>query len=383
MSRIEPPRARTSGYGWLAQAIAAALACRALLALILGWWGAQSPFRMPPDGHRFYHDVPRVTSTLGDLCVRWDSYWYLNIVRDGYRPMTAGESNTAFLPAYPWLVRWLATTGLPPAVVGVLLSTACFVVLLLLAGLYAHDRLGPDGAALTVIYLSVFPSSWVFSMVYAEALFCAALFAAFVLYHRERYLLAGVCGAAAVVTRAAGLALLAALFLDILLRTLRQRRLPTGPLCTLAGAAAGVLLLASLYAAISGNALGFLEQTRGWSTHAEFGDSQLPLLASLGRDIQTAQVQAYLPFLVIYGIAVALAVWRYRDLASIYCGLAVLMLLGLSYFSQLRYLLPLLPAHVLIVDVLVRRPWGRFALPVLAAVQVVITRFYLDWLFVI
>jgi hypothetical protein len=73
---------------------------------------------------------------LLDIWGRWDSGWYMSIVTGGYRvseDLTTVQSNVAFFPLYPYLVR-LALLPIPaqlrtPGVilfVGIVISNACF-----------------------------------------------------------------------------------------------------------------------------------------------------------------------------------------------------------------------------------------------------------------
>jgi hypothetical protein len=75
----------------------------------------------------------------------------------------------------------------------------------------AEERLGADGARRTVLYLAVFPMSLFLQAVYSESLFLLVVLAAFVAAERGRFAAAGVLTGLAILTRFAGVALLAAL----------------------------------------------------------------------------------------------------------------------------------------------------------------------------
>jgi len=72
-----------------------------------------------------------------------------------------------------------------------------------------------------------------------------------------------------------------------------------------------------------------------------------------------------------------------RDVTSFYAVFYGVMLLGTSYVSQLRFLLPLLPVHALWVRLLSGRRLSPYVVAALAGLQILITRMYLDWQFVI
>jgi hypothetical protein len=132
----------------------------------------------------------------------WDAQWFLRIARDGY-----DETTAAFLPLYPALLYLLGSS----LVWGTLLS-------LLAAGLgawfvyeIARTKLGPAGARDTVLVLALFPTAFVFTALYSDALFLMLSAASFLAAERGRPWLAGVAGGFAVATRVMGLALLPAL----------------------------------------------------------------------------------------------------------------------------------------------------------------------------
>jgi Mannosyltransferase (PIG-V) len=164
-------------------------------------------------------DPPGVVSgfgRLGDLLAapvaRWDAVWYLTIARFGYRPDlgVATAPRTAFFPLYPLLLRGLSETAIPPIVAGVALSTAAFA-----AGLYGIHRLctlelgrlGADAARTAVLVTAFAPMAFYFSAVYSESLYLALSVGLFWCARQGRWGWAGLLGAAACLTRSAGLVL--------------------------------------------------------------------------------------------------------------------------------------------------------------------------------
>ncbi len=156
-----------------------------------------------------------------DIFARWDSSWYLSIIRDGYQPsadLTQSYSNLAFFPLYPYLVKSLGWFGLdlPNAyyiLVGVLLSNLLFIAALALLYRLIILELGlaEDSAKRTLGLIFVFPASFYFASFYTESLFLFLAVAGFTFALREKWLQAGVIAALAALTRSQGVALLAAL----------------------------------------------------------------------------------------------------------------------------------------------------------------------------
>jgi mannosyltransferase PIG-V len=143
-----------------------------------------------------------------DVWARWDSDWYLRIAADGY---SWPSSTPAFFPLYPLLV---ATAGRMLAghylLAGVLVSTAAAAAAFVLLHRLTLPKLGAAGARRAVLYLALFPTSLFLTAVYSEALFLALALAAFLLAERHRFGWVGLVVGLALLTRPAGVALLAA-----------------------------------------------------------------------------------------------------------------------------------------------------------------------------
>jgi hypothetical protein len=162
-----------------------------------------------PDASRW--DTPRLHE-LGyftDIWARWDSDFFLRIAQNGYDGASA-----AFHPLYPALVAVLGRVLFGHYVLaGLIVSLTCCLGSFLLLYRLAEERLGPAGAERSVLYLAVFPMSLFLQAVYSESLFLLLVLAAFAVAERNRFATAGVLAGLAILTRAAGIALLPALAL--------------------------------------------------------------------------------------------------------------------------------------------------------------------------
>jgi hypothetical protein len=151
------------------------------------------------------HDLGYFT----DVWARWDSDFFLRIAEHGY-----DQTSAAFHPLYPALVAGVGRAFfghyvLAGVVVSLLAAFGSFVLLYRLA----EERLGADGGRRTVLYLAIFPMALFLQAVYSESLFLLLALAAFALAERGRFGMAGIVTGLAILTRAAGLALLPALAL--------------------------------------------------------------------------------------------------------------------------------------------------------------------------
>jgi hypothetical protein len=144
---------------------------------------------------------------FSDIWARWDSDFFLRIAQHGYN-----DSSAAFAPLYPGLVAVLGRVFFGHYIVaGLVVSLLCCLGAFLLLYRLAEDRLGADGAARSVLYLAIFPMAIFLQAVYSESLFLLLSLAAFALAERGRFAGAGIVTGLAILTRAAGLALLPAL----------------------------------------------------------------------------------------------------------------------------------------------------------------------------
>lgn len=129
-----------------------------------------------------------------DMHNRWDSYWYLDIVNNGYYLKTDNTlSNVAFFPLYPMLIKIVGTILLGHFVLaGWLLS----VGFLLLACAYFYKflkKFHPEiDSELPIILMLVFPTAFFFNIVYTESMFLFLTLATFYYSFKKQFWLAGV-----------------------------------------------------------------------------------------------------------------------------------------------------------------------------------------------
>lgn len=158
------------------------------------------------------YDAKRLTAPFGYLAnalvapfARWDSVWYLTIAQHWYAHI---RERMAFFPLYPGLMHVLGWVTRSNLVAGVLISlVALAVALFLIERLVALD-FGDEVARTTVLLIAFCPVSFFLSAVYTESLFLALSVGAIYAARRERWLLCGVLGFLAAISRNGGIALI-------------------------------------------------------------------------------------------------------------------------------------------------------------------------------
>jgi hypothetical protein len=161
-------------------------------AAILHW------FRWP---HGYFR--PEFKSVLAVLS-SWDGRWYDMVARNGYLLIPGHQSDPAFFPFFPLLLRMGHTLGLSYALSGVVISN-----LVLLGGLLVFYRLGrvflPEPYAYRAsVFAAIAPMGFTFSMVYPESLVFAAMALAGLAAIRGRWILCASCAVVATLARPQG-----------------------------------------------------------------------------------------------------------------------------------------------------------------------------------
>eukprot|EP00603_Paraphysomonas_imperforata_P000753 CAMPEP_0114437064 /NCGR_PEP_ID=MMETSP0103-20121206/13803_1 /TAXON_ID=37642 ORGANISM="Paraphysomonas imperforata, Strain PA2" /NCGR_SAMPLE_ID=MMETSP0103 /ASSEMBLY_ACC=CAM_ASM_000201 /LENGTH=533 /DNA_ID=CAMNT_0001607409 /DNA_START=131 /DNA_END=1732 /DNA_ORIENTATION=- len=132
-------------------------------------------------------------SNVWTTFIKWDAAYFLRIARHGYEI----ESNFAFFPLYPMLIRVLGQgvalpTGLSDDIsailAGVLISNCCFVASVavlwcLLKELHVSERV----SSLSLILFCFNPANVFFVSVYSESFYSCMAFAAILSWEKRRY----------------------------------------------------------------------------------------------------------------------------------------------------------------------------------------------------
>ena len=163
-----------------------------------------------------YYSHAVLAKPFGVLAV-WDGIWYRRVAVHGYLFVPGHQSDTAFFPLYPVLLRIAHLTGMPLDAAGLLLSNLLLLGALLLLYELGLALLPAADARRAVIFAAVFPTSYVFSMIYPESLVLACMALATLLAVRGRWLSCSIVGAAAALARPEGALLvlpLAAIAID-------------------------------------------------------------------------------------------------------------------------------------------------------------------------
>jgi hypothetical protein len=155
------------------------------------------------------------TSPFWDPFTRWDSGWFSDIARGGYRYVEGGRSNVAYFPVYPMLMRYVGRLFGPRIsdmyIGGIVVSWTAFVLAMIVLYYLARLDLPAPRAERAVLLTTIFPFAFFFGVVYTESVFLLFVLSSFYAFRTRRWLWGGLFGAVATATRVNGIFILPAL----------------------------------------------------------------------------------------------------------------------------------------------------------------------------
>ncbi|MFE4636713.1 mannosyltransferase family protein [Streptomyces sp. NPDC056773] len=308
-----------------------------LAVAVAAWWSGRSPLRV-----------------LGES---WDSVWYLRIAEHGYGrtqiypAMGSVQSDSAFFPLYPALIR-CASAVLPGPVTVAALAVAWIAAGAAAVGVYrvgAH-LLGARAGVLLVALWAALPHALMLTLAYTEPLLAA--FAAWALYAllRGRWGWAAGLAVLAGLTRPTGIAVAAAVTAAAAYEIWRRRgRAPAAVWAAGLAAPAGWASYVLLVGVRRGDPLGgYFAVQSGWGSRFDFGAGALASArhALGGAHVELATHVTVVLLVAALVLAGLLAADRRTPLPLlVYTGVLLLMTYGGAGFfeSKPRFLLPAFP----------------------------------------
>lgn len=145
-----------------------------------------------------------------DMWGVWDSFWYMDIVQNGYSTASRladypDQTNFPFFPLYPLLMKsvgWMV--GDRYFLAGIVISNACLLLSCYVLYRLVEMEWGRHIARRSVQYLFLFPVSFILSGVFTESVYLLLSLLCFYLAKRQNWWLAGLCGALLSATRTLG-----------------------------------------------------------------------------------------------------------------------------------------------------------------------------------
>lgn len=154
----------------------------------------------------FVREMEMLNSSLVlNLFFRWDSHWYLDIVKNGYSYFPGKMSSVAFFPFYPLLIKLFSFLFGHPKLVGFIISNfALFFACIYLYKLTDLEFKNKSLAIWAVFFMLIAPASIYFSIFYTEGLFLFLAISCFYYTRKKKWLTASILGFFLSLTRSVG-----------------------------------------------------------------------------------------------------------------------------------------------------------------------------------
>ena len=196
--QLDVPRATESArslrvVGWIAGWWLAGRAVIAVTAVVVHHFGPTGWTRLVSHAH-----------ALSPL-ESWDTRWYRMVAGTGYLLVPGRQSDPAFFPVFPMLMRAGHAVGLGYGTAGLVLANVGFLGALFAFHALTKTLFGGAMARRAVAYIAVFPFGYAFSMVYPESIVLGLIALAALAALRRRWGWAAACAAIAALARPEGL----------------------------------------------------------------------------------------------------------------------------------------------------------------------------------
>lgn len=316
--------------------------------------------------------ILRPSRSLLDILTMWDGGWYLRIAESGYpSQVSPGKSVVAFFPGYPLAIRGVSeVTGISPTVAGIAISLLCGLAAAVVLWILSAHLLNPRAADRAVILFSFFPSAFVLTMIYTEALFILLAATCLLALARSNWLLAGVSAALASATRINGLLLAGACLMAAVVAIKKERdwKSIVAPILAPLGT---VAFLGFLYAT-TGEAFAPFSAQQGWDQRFDFGTATFTGIVRFTQTLDYQDAQQIIPLALIGVVLIGVylvARWKPPIPIAFYAiaSLALSVLVRQTY-SGPRYLLSAFPIFIAASDAISDR-WSMIALGVSGALM--------------
>jgi hypothetical protein len=326
----------------------------------------------------------------------WDGGWYVSIAENGYEPPPRAfgqQTNHAFFPLYPLLMRLLArTTGIETSAAGNLVSAASFLGAVLLFAVWVRSRWGEARVRPALLALLAFPTSFFFLSVYTESLLLVLALLAVVSIDRDRPAVAAAAGYLSGLTRITGVVLAPYLALTSLVKSRREgrswARALFASLLTGLPPFLGFLTFCAFFKVRFGDPFLFMKAQHNWGLEEKTAlDGPKILAKAVWSDVTTGRMFHQSPVRTLEGVFlllfVLLAIRLLREKRWIE-ALYVLMTIGLVPFtgtleSAGRYVLPAFPAFAALAGLAARPALFRVLLLLGFLAQAAYVWLFVNW----
>ncbi len=323
-----------------------------LVIFLVAFLGVQMFGVKKPHRSMLHGGAPHANSLLQTF-QRFDAYWFLNVANNGYQVKSHKtprvETNISAFPLYPVAMKLVSVATRDLNLAGTLISLVCFFGVLFLLYREVSDDHDEETATRAILYLSVFPTSWFYQAVYAEALLLLLALLSLRMARMDRPIASGLFGMGASLTRLAGGLLALPVLCEFTFgggNRVRPQRLVRGLLPAVL-ITTGWLAYFSYISALTNRFWFYFTAHRSYSSLVEPWTSLWKLVAP-----GLLKSPERLVALIIVAIFLAAAVWAARRMRlghSMYLATGILFCLSSPNLMGLpRYLMVLFPVYIVL-----------------------------------
>lgn len=332
--------------------------------------------------------------------LRYDSGWYLRIVREGYSydPASSAEQSVVFFPLYSLVSRFFSfILNIHENNAVLLVSNLSILAAIPLFYKLLKEEYGHEVALYSVAFLSFFPTSLFFSAGYTESLALLLMVSFFLLLRREQFLLASLFASLSLATRLAAIVLLLPLAWEIW-RSCRadRKRLFTTGIASLILATSGLWIYMIYLAAKFHQPLAFAKALGAWQGGTSIREN-LPAALMLRpfrsfNEIWTiGPYPNYLdPWFFLLFLLLIIVFWKRLKPSHALYALAALLLPYLTrsggvleFQSFMRYMMLAFPVFIVLGQLTAKRLWlGLSIIAVFAAMLFMYMAMFSQWYWV-
>ena len=289
---------------------------------------------------------------------RWDTYWYMDIVRNGYHlNLDNTLSDLVFFPLYPLLIKIVGTLLLGQYVLaGWIISMACLVFATTLFYRLLkefHPDVDPEWP---ILFMLTFPTAFFFNVVYTESLFFLLTLAVFYYSLRRNFPMAGLFAFLGSMTHSNGLFFALPIFWEMW-RTKGWREFLTPRVWPVLAAPVGTFAFVLFDYLKFGDPMLFFKIQSSWGrafsiNWEHFSTFSHPSIVNMGIDI----------FFALFIIGATVVVYRtLSPLYAIFMSLTIFAALSSGTLMSIgRYSLVMFPVFILLARIkspLFRHAW--------------------------
>lgn len=288
---------------------------------------------------------------------QWDCAWYDRIIDHGYTLRENRMSSVAFFPLYPLVTRAVADVIGDRRLAGFLVSHAGTILGLWFVFLTALMFVSEEKARRALILLLLFPGSLFYSAFYTEGLFLCVTAGSAYYFFRRRWLLCGLFGMLAMLTRSSAVVLGAAMAGSLLYDIIRRRERFEPGMAWLGLYPVGLGLFMLILHWSVGDALAFVSAQKWWGRSLHFPVATL--VRELGwikggfpkESYNIHRIMDSAAAVGFFAVAVAMALKRWHPVLWLYVMGAVLMSLSTGIvLSMVRFMAVLFPVFIYLAD---------------------------------